>query len=38
MQLMVAVFDFPERAPGAPAGQVPLVAVDRVAGPASVPW
>jgi hypothetical protein len=38
MQMMVAVFDFPERAPGAPAGHVPLLAVDRVAGPASARW
>jgi Glycosyl hydrolases family 16 len=35
MQMMVAVFDFPERAAGAPADHVPLLAVDRVRGPAS---
>jgi hypothetical protein len=35
MQMMVAVFDFPERADPAPAGHVPLLAVDRVAGPPS---
>jgi hypothetical protein len=35
MQMMVAVFDFPEKAAGAPAGHVPLLAVDRVRGPAS---
>ena len=34
-QMMVAVFDFPEKAAGAPADHVPLLAVDRVAGPAS---
>jgi hypothetical protein len=37
MQMMFVVFDFPERAPGAP-GAVPLLAVDRVAGPASARW
>ena len=35
MQMMVAVFDFPGRAPSAPAGHVPLLAVDHVRGPAS---
>jgi Glycosyl hydrolases family 16 len=35
MQIMVAVYDFPERAP---AGPLPLLAVDRVAGPASARW
>jgi hypothetical protein len=35
MQMMVAVFDFPEKADAAPAGHVPLLAVDRVAGPVS---
>jgi Glycosyl hydrolases family 16 len=38
MQLMVAVFDFPEKAAAAPAGHVPLLAVDRVRGPASASW
>ena len=33
--MMVAVFDFPEQADAAPAGHVPLLAVDRVRGPAS---
>jgi len=35
MQMMVAVFDFPEKAAGAPADAVPLLAVDLVRGPAS---
>jgi Glycosyl hydrolases family 16 len=35
MQMMVAVFDFPERAAGAPADHVLLLAVDRVRGPVS---
>ena len=35
MQLMVAVFDFPDKADAAPPGHVPLLAVDRVRGPAS---
>jgi glycosyl hydrolase family 16 len=35
MQLMVAVFDFPEKAAGAPDGHVPLLAVDWVRGPRS---
>jgi Glycosyl hydrolases family 16 len=35
MQMMVAVFDFPEKAAGAPDGHVPLLAVDWVRGPAS---
>jgi hypothetical protein len=35
LQMMVAVFDFPEKADSAPAGHVPLLAVDRIAGPAS---
>ena len=35
MQMMVAVFDFPAKADAAPAGHVPLLAVDRVAGPPS---
>jgi Glycosyl hydrolases family 16 len=32
MQMMIAVFDFPDRAGEAPAGHVPELAVDRVAG------
>jgi Glycosyl hydrolases family 16 len=32
MQMMVAVFDFPEKATGAPADHVPLLAVDHVRG------
>jgi hypothetical protein len=32
MQMMVAVFDFPAKAASAPAGHVPLLAVDRVRG------
>jgi hypothetical protein len=32
MQMMVAVFDFPEKAASAPAGHVPLLAVDWVRG------
>jgi hypothetical protein len=35
MQMMVAVFDFPERARSAPAGHEPVLAVDHVRGPAS---
>lgn len=35
MQLMVAVFDSPEKAAGARDDHVPLLAVDRVRGPAS---
>jgi len=35
MQMMVAVFDFPERAGSAPAGHEPVLAVDHVRGPAS---
>jgi hypothetical protein len=32
MQMMVAVFDFPEKAASAPAGHVPVLAVDWVRG------
>ena len=32
MQMMVAVFDFPEKAASAPDGHVPLIAVDFVRG------
>jgi hypothetical protein len=32
MQMMVAVFDFPEKAASAPDGHVPLLAVDHVRG------
>jgi hypothetical protein len=38
MQMMIGVFDFPEKAAAAPAGHVPLLAVDRVGGPASARW
>jgi|1185.fasta_scaffold137254_2 hypothetical protein len=38
MQMMAAVFDFPEKAGEAPDGHVPLLAVDRVAGPPSARW
>jgi Glycosyl hydrolases family 16 len=38
MQMMVAVFDFPARAAEAPDGHVPLLAVDRVAGPPPARW
>jgi len=32
MQMMIAVFDFPAEAAGAPARQVPQLAVERVRG------
>jgi hypothetical protein len=32
MQMMVAVFDFPDRAPSTPPDHVPLLAVDRIRG------